>query len=61
MLVIGAGVAGTVAAMRAAAIGVSVSLIDKERTPLAALRSNDSRVISPTLFDWPSQHWNDLS
>jgi PAS domain-containing protein len=59
LLVVGAGFAGVSAALRAAERQVSVSLVDQAQAPLSLLSANKRRVISPTIFDWPSKHWQD--
>jgi PAS domain-containing protein len=61
LLIVGGGVAGVVAAVRAEAADVNVFLVDKSPTPLNLLRQSDTRTVSPTLFDWPSRHWADLT
>jgi hypothetical protein len=61
ILVVGAGVAGTVLASRLATTNPGVSfkivLVDKGREPLSTLAGCFNRTVSPTLYDWPLLHW----
>ena len=59
LLIIGAGVAGATAALVAAERNIPVTLVDKAGR--AFLRqAGATRYISPTLYDWPAQHWSHL-
>src|SRR5262245_61832499 len=59
LLVIGAGVAGATAALIASGRNVPVTLVDMAAR--AFLRqAGSTRFISPTLYDWPAEHWVNL-
>lgn len=60
LLVIGAGVAGAVAATQALAHGVRTILVEKT-TPFKRLASSRKRYVSATQYDWPAHHWTELS
>jgi len=57
LLVVGAGIAGLMAAMTAVKIGsVPTRVIEKDR-PLSTQVSCPSRYVCPTQYEWPSAHW----
>lgn len=58
MLVVGAGVGGVSAALAAVECGLTVILIDKGRTCFSLLRRGATRLISTTVYDWPSLHYD---
>jgi hypothetical protein len=58
LLVLGAGACGATAAIRAADLGVRVSLIDAAPMPYLRQALCRSRWIDPTQYDWPLDHWN---
>ena len=58
LLIIGGGIAGCVAALRAANLGVKTVLIDKNYI-LNNLVTNSLRIICPTQYDWTASHWNE--
>ncbi|HET6878601.1 MAG TPA: FAD-dependent oxidoreductase [Pirellulales bacterium] len=57
MLVVGAGVAGTSAALRAVERQVYVKLVEKASAPFLVQASAATRWIDPTQYDWPADHW----
>jgi FAD binding domain len=57
LLIIGAGVAGLSAALRALEIGVRVLLVEQKDQALCVQATCDHRWISPTLYDFPVDHW----
>jgi hypothetical protein len=56
LLVVGAGLAGVMAAVTAAQQKIHVTLIDKGEI-LGKLAEKAKRFIDPTLYDWPALHW----
>lgn len=56
LLVVGAGMAGVVAAVTAAQRKIKVTIIDKGEI-LGKLAGKAKRFIDPTLYDWPALHW----
>lgn len=59
ILVVGAGIAGVMAGIRAAAHGAKVVIVEKTAAPFALQREVHQRWISPTLYDWPLPHWRE--
>src|SRR5271156_537238 len=60
LLVIGAGAAGVIAALRAAAVGIRTHLIDGQPdppAPFARQRGCTSRWIDPHEYEWPADQW----
>jgi hypothetical protein len=57
LLIIGAGVAGLMAAMTAVEGDVPAYLVEQERI-LATQATCGSRFVCPTQYDWPADHWN---
>ena len=57
LLVIGAGAAGVAAAMRAAHQNVRTLIVDRADDAFVR-QSYSQRLISPSLYDWPAQHWD---
>jgi hypothetical protein len=58
LLVLGAGVAGVALGLAAADRGVDVTIVEKTNDPLGTLRSCFWRIVDPTEYDWPHEHWN---
>ncbi|MFO0946127.1 MAG: NAD(P)-binding protein [Planctomycetota bacterium] len=56
ILVVGAGAAGSTAAMRAAELGFRVSLWDREMAPFTR-HGKCSRWVDPSQYDFPVGHW----
>jgi hypothetical protein len=56
LVVVGAGAAGTAAALFAARAGITTTLIDSDAAFSRQLSSN--RMLEPTLYDWPADHWD---
>ena len=56
LLVVGAGVAGAAAAIRAARLGVPTHLVDRAPLPFGLQRRALSRFIDPCVYDWPVDH-----
>lgn len=61
LVVIGGGAAGVAAAIRSAQRGVHVTLVEQSDSYFVRQRNGPTRWLSPTLYDWPQQHWNDTS
>lgn len=57
LLVIGAGAAGATAALLAAQRGVPTTLLEKSDEPFTRQFNCDTRIVSPTVYDWPADHW----
>jgi hypothetical protein len=57
LLIVGGGVAGVTAALRALEHGLRVVLVEKKDEPLWVQAGCQHRWISPTLFDFPVDHW----
>ncbi len=57
LLVIGGGAAGVGAAIRAARLGVDVTLVEQASHWFARQWGCVSRWLSPTFYDWPHPHW----
>jgi hypothetical protein len=57
LLVIGAGAAGAVAAMRAADWGIRTHLIEADSHPFGRQRSCRTRWIDAHEYEWPAGHW----
>jgi hypothetical protein len=57
LLVIGAGAAGAVAAMRAAAWNIRTHIIDADAKPFGRQRSCRTRWLDPHEYEWPANHW----
>lgn len=57
LVVVGGGVAGVVATMEAARLGVPVVLIEKKPHPFPLQMACGTRRIDPTQYDWPARHW----
>ncbi|MGF6808365.1 hypothetical protein OKW30_003491 [Paraburkholderia sp. Clong3] len=58
LLVVGAGVAGTSAAIAAAAQRVPTTLIDSNYFPFATQLKCSTRSLSPYEYDWPHVNWD---
>jgi len=56
LVVVGAGAAGTAAALFAARAGIPTTLIDRDAAFSRQLSSN--RMLEPTLYDWPADYWD---
>ena len=59
LLVVGAGLAGTVTALTAASLNVPTTVIDLADKPLNVQLGCYSRVLCPAQYDWPANHWSD--
>ena len=57
VLIVGAGVAGISATIRALERGIPVVLVEKHDQPLCVQAACQHRWISPTLYDFPVDHW----
>ena len=57
LLVIGGGTTGLTAALAAAKLGVSTTVIEKRDGPAFRLKECTTRDVDPTLYDWPADHW----
>lgn len=60
LLIIGAGVAGAMAAMRALEHEVRTVLVEKKDL-FQRLATARKRYVSPTQYDWPAHHWTQAS
>jgi hypothetical protein len=58
LLIVGAGVAGVAAAIRAATLGVPTHLCDRATQPFRLQRDALSRHIDPCVYDWPVDHFD---
>ena len=61
LLVLGAGVAGVSAAMRAAAKGVPTILVDQARQPFSRQATCQTRWVDPSIYEWPHGHHTALA
>lgn len=59
LAVVGAGAAGLTASVRAAHAGCDVVLLDRNAELLSTFRGNDTRVLHPNLYSWPSPSWKE--
>ncbi len=59
LLVIGAGAGGATAAIRAAQLGITTTLIEIAPTPFLRQAGCRSRRVDPTQYDWPVDHWRE--
>lgn len=57
LLVVGAGAGGATAAMWSARKGVETWLLDRAPAPFALQAASTTRVLNPTQYDWPVNHW----
>lgn len=58
--IVGAGAAGTTAAIVAADLGVkSILLVEKEKNALSLQGKAKSRWLDPVQYDWPARHWTE--
>ena len=57
LLVVGAGVGGATAAIRAAELGISVTLIEASHQAFGRQKRCATRWVDPTQYDWPADHW----
>lgn len=53
VLIVGAGFAGTVAAISAAKCGFDVTLVDSQEGPLSLQKTIDHRYVGAFMYDWP--------
>ncbi len=58
LAIVGAGAAGLTAAVRAAAAGCDVVILEKDAEVLATFRGSRSRLLHPNLYAWPLPHWH---
>src|SRR5579859_3958794 len=61
LLVVGAGAAGVSAALTAAELGVLVHLVEREDGPFSRQRRCATRVVDPSVYEWPLGHHADPS
>lgn len=59
LLVIGGGAAGVNAALTALAVGIDVTLVEREEAPFVTQTGVDTRWIDPAEYDWPQPHFRD--
>ncbi|HEX5717978.1 MAG TPA: FAD-dependent oxidoreductase, partial [Thermoanaerobaculia bacterium] len=59
--VIGAGIAGTTAALAAQRAGFKTHLFDQYSLPFPLLRSGQTRWLHPHIYDWPNPGWENPS
>jgi len=57
LLIIGAGVAGVAAGLRAAELNIRTLIVDRAGEALSR-QENSNRLVSLSLYDWPVQHWD---
>jgi hypothetical protein len=57
VLVVGAGVAGATAAIRAAQLSVNVLLVEQSGGAFGVQARSNSRWVDPVQYDWPARHW----
>lgn len=57
LLVVGGGPAGLTAAMAAADLGVATTLVERSAARFGRYAACTTRVLDPTLYDWPMTHW----
>src|SRR5258708_1501185 len=57
LLVVGARAGGATAAIRAAQLGVSVTLIEVGTQAFGGQKRCATRWVDPTQYDWPADHW----
>jgi hypothetical protein len=57
LLIVGAGAAGATAAMIAAARGVETTLLERSSNAFRLQAGNQSRILNPTIYDWPAEHF----
>lgn len=57
LLIIGGSIAGSVAALKAAEMGIKTVLIDKTKL-LTNIVTTSLRVVCPIQYDWTASHWN---
>ena len=60
LLIIGAGIAGTTAAVTAACQGVDVTLIDQGTEPFSTLARARTRILDYRQYEWPRTGWRRL-
>ncbi len=59
LLVVGAGVAGISAAIRALKEShCRVTIVDRKPRPFSLQANCSTRILHPTQYDWPLDHWN---
>lgn len=58
LLIVGAGIAGSIAAVHAAEMKVKTIVIDKNTAALNNIVTLSTRYICPTQYDWTAAHWN---
>lgn len=56
LLVVGAGAGGVSAAIQAATMGISTTLVEQNSAGFTTQRLAATRVIDPTQYDWPLDH-----
>ena len=59
LLVVGAGVGGVTAAIRAAQRGVQVTLVEWADAPFGLQAGCPTRYLDPTQYDWPLSQWRE--
>lgn len=58
LYIVGAGASGVTAAMRASERGVRTVLVERNELPFDVQAGCPSRWISPTIYDFPAEHWD---
>jgi hypothetical protein len=58
LLVVGAGVAGATTAMVAVQRKVPTTLLELAEEPFNRQLPSETRIVSPTIYDWPADHWS---
>lgn len=58
LLVIGAGIAGVSAALRAKERGMEVVLVDAQGAPFSLQAHVTTRYVGPFMYEWPSHGWD---
>ena len=61
LAVVGAGIAGTTAALAAQRAGFRVHLFERYLQPFQPLRSGQTRWLHPHIYDWPNPGWENPS
>jgi hypothetical protein len=60
LLVVGAGAGGVSAALRAISLGVNTYLLDAADGPFSRQISCSTRIIDPSVYEWPLEHHSEL-
>lgn len=57
LLIVGTGASGVTAALRSIEIGIPTTLVSEDIAPFGPQRHCQTRVICPTQYDWPLDHF----